>query len=298
MRLDMNLQPRVQAISALQTFHSRVIAVASGKGGVGKTNLTINLGLALARRKLRVAILDADLGTANVDVVLGLRPRYHLQHVITGQKSLSEIIVEGPFGLQIIPGASGLPDLADLAEAQREVLLRALLVLDGQVDVLLIDTSAGVGANVIQFILAAGELLLVTTPEPTAITDAYALVKILASYQAPVSIKLVVNSVQQRGEGEATSYKLVTVAEQFLGRRIEVAGMLPYDRSVTAAVSSQSPLLQSHPRSPAALAINKLAERLWSSPELPEATTSLGKFFRTLLSFNPLSTFAWSEELE
>jgi flagellar biosynthesis protein FlhG len=270
-------------------FRSRVIAVSSGKGGVGKTNLAVNLGLSLCRRGLRVAILDADLGTANVDVVMGLKPRYHLHHVVTGQKSLSEIIVEGPFGLKVIPGASGLPDLANLPDAQREVLLRSLLVLDGAVDLLLIDTSPGVDSSVVRFILAAGELLLATTPEPTAITDAYALLKVLASYQLPVSTKLVINNVRRRGEGELTGHRLSVVAEQFLGRRVEMIGSLPYDKSVVEAVRMQSPLMQCRPRSPAAIAIEKLGERLWASSSTLEEPIAVSHFFRQVLSKRTLA---------
>ncbi|MCB0191056.1 MAG: MinD/ParA family protein [Anaerolineae bacterium] len=275
--------------SNIQPFRSRVLAVVSGKGGVGKTNVAVNLGLSLARRGLRVALLDADLGTANVDVVLGLHPRYHLQHVVTGQKTLSEIIVEGPFGLQIIPGASGLPDLADLPEIQRQMLLQALLVLDGAVDLLLIDTGAGVGQSVIQFILAAGEMLVVTTPEPTSITDAYALMKVVSGYQMPVSTKLVINNVQHRNEGEATGHKLATVAHQFLGRQVEVLGVIPSDKSVRDAVKMQSPLLQSRPYSPAARAINHLGEQLWAGSPGGKTVNSVGKFLRQMLSLKIMS---------
>lgn len=265
---------------------SRVIAVASGKGGVGKTNVAVNVGLSLARRGLRVALLDADLGTANVDVVLGLRPRYHLQHVVTGQKSLAEIVVEGPFGLQVIPGASGLPDLADLPEAQREALLRSLLVLDGAVDLVLIDTGAGVDRSVVQFILAAGELLLVTTPEPTAITDAYALLKVLANYSWPVAARLVVNNVRQRGEGDLTGRKLSGVAQKFLGRQVDLIGVLPQDPSVPEAIRKQSPLLQCRPQSPAALAIDGLAERLWTGRPPAGSPAGVGDFLRQLLGLS------------
>ncbi|MCL4294703.1 MAG: MinD/ParA family protein [Anaerolineae bacterium] len=273
----------------IQTFRSRVIAVASGKGGVGKTNVVVNLGLALARRGLRVALLDADLGTANVDIVLGLHPRYHLHHVVTGQKSLAEIIVNGPFGLQVIPGASGLPDLADLPEVQRDLLLRALLVLEGNIDLLLIDTCAGVGRNVVQFILAASELLLVTNPEPTALTDAYALLKVLANYQWPVLTKLVVNNARNGPEGDITGRKLAAVTEQFLGRRVDMIGTVPHDQSVVEAVKRQSPLLQSYPRSPAAVAINRLGERLWAGSAEVDSITEVSQFFKRLLSLGTLS---------
>lgn len=267
-------------------FRSRVISVSSGKGGVGKTNVAVNLALSLANRGIRVALLDADLGTANVDVVLGLRPRYHLNHVVTGQKSLSEIIMQGPYGLQVIPGASGLPELADLPESQREILLRALMAIDGTVDLLLIDTGAGVGREVVQFILAAGEVLLVTTPEPTAMTDAYALMKVLAGYQLPVSIKLVVNNVTNRAEGEAVSARLSLISKQFLGREIETLGFLPYDKNVTDSVRRQMPVIQAHPHSPVVSAINALGERLWNGGDVTKST-GVAPFFKKILTFKP-----------
>ena len=290
MTFDTQTLPVEAPSSMITGFRSRVIAVSSGKGGVGKTNLTINLGLSLAQRGLRVAIFDADMGTANVDVVLGLQPRYHLHHVVTGQKRLTEIIVEGPCGLRVIPGASGLPDLANLPQTQREMLLRALLALDGMVDLLLIDTGAGVGSSVTQFILAAGELLLVTTPEPTAITDAYALIKILAGYQLPVSMNLVINNVRQRGEDKLISQNLTKVTERFLGRRIEMVGAVPYDTSVSEAVKNQWPLLLSYPYSPASNAINRLGKRLWIGEE-PSAS-SIAHFFKRILSFGKMTASA------
>lgn len=259
----------VQALSELDylaypKYQSRVIAIASGKGGVGKTNLAVNLGLTLARRNLRVALLDADLGTANADILLGLQPRFHLHHVVTGQKKLPEIIVEAQHGLKVIPGASGLPELADLPERQRHALLHSLLVLDGTVDLLLIDTGAGVGSNVLQFVRAAGEVLVVTTPEPTAITDAYALIKSISHYQIPITTRVVINSVRQKGEGDIAGQKLASVAHQFLGKQIELLGVLPYDDMVQRAVRAQTPLVESYPRSPAAVAINALSEQLWA----------------------------------
>ncbi|GAB4449603.1 MAG: MinD/ParA family protein [Anaerolineae bacterium] len=273
--LDMQTFSQLEYL-AYPKYNSRVIAISSGKGGVGKTNLAVNLGLALARRNLRVALLDADLGTANADILLGIQPRYHLHHVVTGQKKLSEVIVEGPFGLQIIPGGSGLPDMADLPARDREALLHSLLLLDGAVDLLLIDTGAGVDRRVVQFVQAAGEVLVVTTPEPTAITDAYALIKVLSASHTSIDIKLVVNAVRRRGEGEATARKLATVAHQFLGKQVDLLGILPYDDTVGRAVQQQTPLVQSFPRSPVAVGITRISEQLWGGPTVPPAGSNGG----------------------
>jgi flagellar biosynthesis protein FlhG len=284
MNVQTSLTSTPNFIVAPPIFQSRVVAVASGKGGVGKTNVAVNLGLALARRGLRVALLDADLGTANVDVVLGLQPRYHLQHIVTGQKSLSEIVMAGPYGLQIIPGASGLPDLANLPQARREALFQSLLTLDGAIDLLLIDTGAGVGEVVVQFVLAAGELLIVTNPEPTALTDAYALMKVVAGYQLPVAFKLVVNSVHRRGEGDVTGRRLIEVADRFLGQHVEFLGSIPFDPCVSEAVREQFPLLLSRPYSPAAKAIHRLAEQLWTGSSPSPTTTGVQNFLAKILA--------------
>jgi flagellar biosynthesis protein FlhG len=179
-------------------------------------------------------------------------------------KKLSEVIVEGPFGLQVIPGGSGLSDLADLPVQQRENLLRSLLVLDGAIDMLLIDTSAGVDRRVVQFARAAGEVIIVTTCEPTAITDAYALIKVLNNYGTPVTIKLVINMVRRQNEGEMAGRKLVNVTQQFLGKQLEVIGLLPYDEMVPRSVRAQRPLLIEYSRSPAAGAIQQVSRHLWA----------------------------------
>lgn len=282
--LDMQTFSELEYL-AYPKYSSRVIAVASGKGGVGKTNLAVNLGLVLARRKLRVALLDADLGTANADILLGIQPRYHLHHVVTGQKKLSEVIVEAPFGLQLIPGGSGLPDMADMPVRDRETLLHNLLLLDGAVDLLLIDTGAGVDRRVVQFVQAAGEVVIVTTPEPTAITDAYALIKVLSNSRSSINIKLVVNAVRRRGEGEATARKLATVAHQFLGKQIDLLGILPYDETVGRAVQQQTPLVQSFPRSPVAVGLNRISEQLWGGTmATPPDSGGIGKFIKRIFS--------------
>lgn len=282
--LDMQTFSQLEYL-AYPKYSSRVIAVASGKGGVGKTNLAVNLGLVLARRKLRVVLLDADLGTANADILLGIQPRYHLHHVITGQKKLSEVIVEAPFGLQVIPGGSGLPDMADMPARDREILLHNLLLLDGAIDLLLIDTGAGVDRRVVQFVQAAGEVIIVTTPEPTAITDAYALIKVLSNSRSPIDIKLVVNAVRRRGEGETTARKLASVAQQFLGKQIEFLGILPYDDTVSRAIQQQTPLVQSFPRSPVAMGLNRISEQLWAGAEVvPPESGGIGKFIKRIFS--------------
>ena len=260
---------------------TRVLAVASGKGGVGKTNLTVNLAIALAREGKRAVVLDGDLGLANVDVLLGIHPRYTLQHVMSGQRSLGEVMVPAPGGIWVVPGASGLEELADLSEEQRQSLISALTELDGRADVLLIDTAAGVSREVSAFLEAAPEVIVVTTPEPTAITDAYALIKVASSARqavapaAPASggprFRLVVNQANDVGEAVGVARKLQTVARQFLSVEIQSLGYVPSDRSVPRSTRGQVPLLVAYPSSPAALRVVDLARRLTAAAEQPAA---------------------------
>jgi flagellar biosynthesis protein FlhG len=256
---------------------TRVIAVASGKGGVGKTNLTVNLAIALARAGKRAVVLDGDLGLANVDVLLGIRPRYTLQHVVAGQRSLGEVLMPAPGGIWVVPGASGLEELADMSEEQRQCLISALAELDGRADVLLIDTAAGVSREVSAFLEAAPEVIVVTTPEPTAITDAYALIKVASSARrdaAPAgrpTFRLVVNQANDVGEAVGVARKVQTVARQFLNVEVESLGYIPSDRSVPRSTRGQVPLLVAYPSSPAALRVVDLARRLTAAAGEPAA---------------------------
>jgi flagellar biosynthesis protein FlhG len=254
---------------------TRVIAVASGKGGVGKTNLTVNLGIALTREGKRAVVLDGDLGLANVDVLLGIHPRYTLEHVVSGQRTLGEVMVQAPGGIWVVPGASGLEELANLTEERRQHLVGALSELDGRVDVLLIDTAAGISREVSAFLEAAPEVIVVTTPEPTAITDAYALIKVAsAAADTCPRFRLVVNQANDVGEALEVARKLQTVARQFLNVEVESLGYVPTDRSVPRSTRGQVPLLVAYPSSPAALRIADLARRLLSTPGLPSAGES------------------------
>jgi flagellar biosynthesis protein FlhG len=261
---------------------TRVIAVASGKGGVGKTNLTVNLAIALAREGKRVVVLDGDLGLANVDVLLGIHPRYTLEHVVSGQRSLGEVMVQAPGGIWVVPGASGLEEMANMSEESRQHLIAALAELDGRADLLLIDTAAGISREVSAFLEAAPEVIVVTTPEPTAITDAYALIKV-ASANASPTFRLVVNQANDVGEALAVARKLQSVARQFLNIEIQSLGYVPTDRSVSRSTRGQVPLLVGYPSSPAALRIVELARRLSSTAgPAVEADSSIVGFLRRL----------------
>ena len=248
--------------------HARMVVVASGKGGVGKSNLAANLAVALGARGARVLLLDGDLAQANLDLLLGLHPRFDVQHVLSGDKTLEEIVVPGPNGLRLVPAASGVPELADLDDYRREFLLRGLGQLDGDADLVLIDTASGVSRATLSFCLAADDVLLVTTPEMPAFSDAYALVKLLQASGLTRPPHLLVNMAGSAEEAEETTHRIRLVARRFLRLELDVWGQIPFDPTVPRAVRLQEPVVAAFPKSPAAEAYRALAARLWSpAPE-------------------------------
>jgi flagellar biosynthesis protein FlhG len=255
----------------------RVLAVASGKGGVGKTNLTANLAVALAQRGQRVCVLDADLGLANMDVLFGLSPEWSLLHVLRGEKRLAEVMVDGPGGIRIVPAASGFDELTALSPDDRLRLLDEVDSLDGTFDTLLIDSAAGISANVLYFAAAAADALIVITPEPTSLTDAYALVKVLATKYGRREFLVTVNMASGAADGEAAFARLARVTERFLRVRLEYQGYVPYDDAVSRAVRQQLPAILTTPASPASQALADLARRL--AARRPTAPTGGVQFF-------------------
>jgi flagellar biosynthesis protein FlhG len=242
---------------------TRIIAVSSGKGGVGKTNIAINLALAYAQAGKKVIVMDADLGLANVNVVLGVIPRYNLYHLIRKQKSLSEILVDTSYGIKIIAGASGFSKIANLSEDERRDFISELAALSNA-DILIIDCAAGVSNNVISFIAAADDALIVTTPEPTAITDAYGIIKIIATEieNLDLGLKLVVNRVKSVVEGKRVAERVINIAGQFLNLKVDYLGFVFDDPVVHTAVVRQKPFLILEPKSRASLCIRHLLGRL------------------------------------
>jgi len=263
----------------------RVIAVTSGKGGVGKSNMVVNLGLALAHQGLKVLLIDADLGLANLDILLGLNPRYTIQDVLQLKKTLPEVLVEGPGGMKILPASSGIPELAELDEYQKMFLLNELDNYSESIDVVFIDTGAGISKNVLFFNIAAQERVVVANNEPTSITDAYALIKVLATQHNERRFKLLVNGVSQPREAEAVYRTLLKVAERFLGRDIslEYLGHIPHDAAIPKAVLKQQPVLTLYPKSGVAKAFTLLAQRLWETPPPDEVDGNIKFFWRRLL---------------
>lgn len=259
--------------------NTRVITIASGKGGVGKSNFTVNLALALSDLGKKVLVLDADLGLANIDLLLGISPPYNLYHIIHQHKELTDIIFDGPKGLKIIPGGSGIHELADLKEWELERFLTKLAIIEQQFDFLLIDTGAGISKNVLNFTLAADDIFVLTTPEPTSLADAYGLIKTLNRYRFPGSIKIVVNRVYSKKEGEIAASKLRVVANRFLTNcQLDIVGSIPEDKRIGEAVRKQEPFLLAYPNSAVTENIYRIAANL-SEQEFKPNNNNLKDYF-------------------
>ena len=242
---------------------TRIITVASGKGGVGKTNMSVNMALAYARLGKKVVVMDADLGLANVNVMVKMIPKFSLYHVIRKQKTMKEILVETEYGIAIVPGASGFSKIANLSEDERQNFIEELNTLQNA-DIIIIDTSAGVHSNVLDFIAAADDVVIITTPEPTAITDAYGLIKIIATEidSLNMGLKLVVNSVHNVAEAKSVAERMTTIAGQFLNLKLEYLGFVYDDNAVAQAVLRQRPFMVESPRCRASQCVQHIVGRL------------------------------------
>jgi flagellar biosynthesis protein FlhG len=266
----------VFAVSRVQAPRrmARVIAITSGKGGVGKTNFCSNLALTLAARGQRVIIVDADLGMANVHVILGVSPPFHMEHVMRGEKTLAEILYQAPGGVGIISGGSGLTDLANLDDAERQRFISSLSELDSLADVVLLDTGAGLSHNVLAFLCAVEEVIVITTPEPPAIMDAYATIKVIARENPHAQQRLVVNMAQSEAEARAVAQRLQSISQQFLGRDMNWLGYLPHDMTVSRAVRAQQPFTTLQPNAPVSRAILQIADKLGFDKTPPASQTA------------------------
>ena len=243
---------------------TRVYAITSGKGGVGKTAVTANIAVSLARLGRKVLILDADLGLANIDVVFGLAPKYNLNHFFSGEQELSAILVEGPSGVKILPAGSGVQNFTRLDSHQKQRLLDGLDLMHNDFDFVLIDTEAGISENVTYFNTAAQEILVVTTPDPTAITDAYALMKLLSTQYHEKRFNLVVNQVQNDEEALDVYRKLTMVSNRYLDISIDFLGSIPADRQMIDAIRKQQVIVELYPASRITTAFTQLAGTLCS----------------------------------
>jgi flagellar biosynthesis protein FlhG len=242
--------------------HTRSIAVTSGKGGVGKSNIAVNVALELAAAGFRVSLLDADLALANADVLLGLSPKYHLGHVLSAERSLTEVIIETPSGMRLIPGGSGIEELANLSQVQQRRFIAELSAMETESDFLIIDTAAGIGHNVTSVMHASTAVMIVTTPDPTAVVDAYATLKVLHRDSPAKPVWVVINDVVGVGDAERTFSQIETAAKRFLQHPLEHLGTIPRDPELAEAVRRQIPVLYHAPQSPASRSIRLIAKRL------------------------------------
>jgi flagellar biosynthesis protein FlhG len=261
----------------------RVIAITSGKGGVGKTNIATNLAYHLSQMNRKTLVLDADMGLANIDVVLGIAPKYNLYHVLRGEKALCDVIVDGPGGMKILPATSGIQEMADLSRGEKLALLDELDGLGTELDFMLIDTAAGIAGNVIYFNVAAREIIVVVSPEPTSITDAYALIKILYSNYGEKRFMLLVNMVRNSNEAREVFLKVSNATSHFLNLSIEYLGYVFDDAKVTEAVRRQKALAEIYPDSRASKCLQSIARKLCRlQPEFSESG-SLKFFWKSIV---------------
>jgi flagellar biosynthesis protein FlhG len=239
-----------------------VLAITSGKGGVGKTNIAANLSVCMAAENQRVILMDADLGLGNLDVLMNIQSRYNLSHVVSGKRSLEEITQIGPNGVEVLCGGSGIETLANLGKFQRQRLLEEMQALESRSDLILIDTGAGIHSTVVSFCLAADHTLVVTTPEPTAITDAYAMIKVLAAKNYAGRISLLVNMAQSLTEGKKVYRQIADVASRFLNVGIYEAGVLCRDENLVQAVRRRELVVQAFPKANISRAFAAISNRL------------------------------------
>jgi flagellar biosynthesis protein FlhG len=261
-----------------------VIAVTSGKGGVGKTNVAVNLSVSLAEAGQRVLLFDADLGLANVDIALGLKPKYDIQHVIAGEHSLDDILLPGPAGIHVIPASSGVARMASLSAPEQAGLVRAFSELSTPVDTLVVDTGAGIDSTVLTFTAACQEVIVVICDEPTSLTDAYALVKVLNQQCNVKRFQILANMVDNELQGRQLFDKLCKVADRFLDVHLGYLGAVPRDDYLRRAVRAQRPVVSEYPRSESARALRALADRVRALPA-NQAAGGLGFFVERMLEY-------------
>lgn len=272
------------AIRPMNMKSVRVISVTSGKGGVGKTNIVANLAIQLQRAGHRVLILDGDFGLANLNIVMGLEPKHTLYDVISGEKDLDDVILTGPHGVRLLPASSGIFKMTQLSMAEKSILMERLENAPVPFDVLLIDTGAGINSDVAYLNAVATEVIVVATPEPTSMADAYALMKVMSQDYRVRRFKLVVNMVDNPKEALAVYNNLLNVADRFLNIRIEYLGHIMNDRRVSQSVIARKALCDAWPESPAARCFEMLSKTLLETPAKSELTGNVQFFWRSLLN--------------
>ncbi|BBA34336.1 cobyrinic acid ac-diamide synthase [Methylocaldum marinum] len=264
----------------------RVVAVSSGKGGVGKTNVAVNLGVSLSELGRRVVVLDADLGLANVDVLLGLQPKFNLSHVLSGERNVDEILVDGPSGLKIVPASSGIQRMSELTTAEQAAVIRAFGEMSQDIDVLLVDTAAGISGGVVNFARACQDIVLVVCDEPTSLTDAYAFIKLLKRDYGVHRFQILPNMVSDYQQGQALFGKLCRVTDRYLDVTLDLLGVIPRDEHLRKAVQRQTPVVLAYPHSKSAQAFRTLAMKTDALPISGQASGRLAFFVERMIRYN------------
>jgi len=260
-----------------------VIAITSGKGGVGKTNIAVNLAVSLARQGQEVVLFDGDLGLANVDIALGLKPRYDIRHVLSGERHLEEVLLEGPHGIRVVPASSGISGMTRLSSSERASIIRAFSDLERRVDTLIVDTGAGIDGSVLTFCSACQAVVVVICDEPSSITDAYALIKVLNKECGVHQFQLLANMVESDAHGRSLYAKLSRVASRFLDVSLGYVGAVPRDIYMRKAVQQQGAVVDLYPRSDCAKALTRLADKIDSSVTPGQGMGRLGFFVERLI---------------
>ena len=276
-----------QVIELSSSGHSKpvkVIAVTGGKGGVGKTSVSVNLSVALSMQGFKVMLLDADLGLANVDVMLGIPSKKNLSHVLAGECELKDIVVDGPFGLQVVPAASGTKSMAELSIMEHAGIIQAFSEIGKELDFLIVDTAAGITDMVVSFTQASQDILAVVCDEPTSITDAYALMKVLNREHKVTRFNIVANMVRTSQEGRELFSKLSGVCNRFLDVTLNYMGSIPFDENARKAIKRQKVLVDAYPRSPASIALKSLAKKIQQWPIPKDASGQIEFFMERLVT--------------
>ncbi|MEE9356668.1 MAG: MinD/ParA family protein [Methylococcaceae bacterium] len=264
----------------------KVIAITSGKGGVGKTNISANLSIALSQLGRKVVVLDADMGLANIDVLLGIHPQYNLSHVLQSEKSLDEIIVDGPGGIKIIPGASGIQQMSELSSIEQASIIRAFSEIRQEIDIMIVDTAAGISSGVVNLTRACQEVMVVVCDEPTSLTDAYASIKLLNRDYGLYKFQVISNMVKDQQQGQMLFSKLCKVTDHYLDVALNYVGAVPYDESLRKAVQKQIAVLDAYPSSKSSLALKNIARKVNALPATTETMGGLAFFIERMVQAN------------
>ena len=258
----MDQAERLRSLMSSEEHRARVLAVTSGKGGVGKTNISVNLAVALAKLGKRVVLIDVDIGLSNADVLLNVQPRFHLGHVLSGEVAPLEALISTDYGVFLLPGSNGTVSIYDLTQSERDFLIDSFRRIESYADFVIVDTGAGISRNVVQFASAADEVVVVTTPEPTAITDGYAMIKTASRQKGCGPIRLVVNQANDRTEAGRVADRLRTVSRRFLGIEVDTLGHVLNDERIKMSVRRRRPFVLEFPKGPGAGGIRQICERV------------------------------------